>query len=122
MLIFPQASRPMEDTLAGVGLEIKKMLKAKGFDVNDPKYRGYFRNGGFNHSIGMAVHDRLDEFSSKNDPLQVGFVFACDIMARADSVTSVRIEDTVVITADGCEVLSAGLPRTIEDIESFMKK
>ena len=64
----------------------------------------------------------LDEFSSESDSLQVGFVFACDIMARADSVTSVRIEDTVVITADGCEVLSAGLPRSIQEIESFMKQ
>ncbi|MCP4313165.1 MAG: aminopeptidase P family protein [Bacteroidetes bacterium] len=109
-------------TLADVGLEVKEMLKEKGYDTENPKYRGYFRNGGFNHSIGMAVHDKLDGFSSKNDPLQVGFVFACDIMVRADSVTSVRIEDTVVITADGCEVLSAGLPRTIEEIESFMKQ
>ena len=46
-------------TLADVGIEIKKMLLAKGYDIDDPKYKGYFRNGGFNHSIGMAVHDRL---------------------------------------------------------------
>ncbi len=109
-------------TLADVGLEIKNMLKEKGYDVDNPRYRGYLRSGGFNHGIGMAVHDRMDEFNRATEPLQVGFVFACDIMARADSVTSVRIEDTVVITADGCEVLSAGLPRSIEEIEAFMKK
>ena len=109
-------------TLADVGLEVKKMLKEKGYDTENPRYRGYFRNAGFNHSIGMAVHDRMENFSSATEPLQVGFVFACDIMARADSLTSVRIEDTVVITADGCEVLSKGLPRSVEEIESFMKK
>jgi Xaa-Pro aminopeptidase len=70
----------------------------------------------------MAVHDRMDGFSTATEPLQVGFVFACDIMASADSVTTVRIEDTVVITADGCEVLSAGLPRSPEEIEAFMRK
>jgi Xaa-Pro aminopeptidase len=43
-------------------------------------------------------------------------------MAKTDSVTSIRIEDTVVITKDGCEVLSAGLPRTVKEIEAFMKK
>jgi Xaa-Pro aminopeptidase len=37
-------------------------------------------------------------------------------------VTTVRIEDTVVITEDGCEVLSAGLPRSVDEIEAFMKK
>ncbi len=58
-------------TLADVGLEIKKMLMAKGYDIDDPKYKGYFRNGGFNHSIGMAVHDKLDEFSSERDPFRL---------------------------------------------------
>lgn len=109
-------------TLTDVGMEIKKMFEEKGYDLNNPRYGRYFRYGGFNHSIGMAVHDRMDEFSSETEALQPGFVFACDIMAYADSVTTVRIEDTVVITEDGCEVLSAGLPRSIEEIEAFMKK
>jgi len=109
-------------TLADVGMEIKKLFEKKGYDVNNPRHSRYFRNGGFNHSIGMAVHDRMDGFSTTTEPLQVGFVFACDIMAYSDSVTTVRIEDTVVITADGCEVLSAGLPRSAEEIEAFMRK
>ncbi|KPL12331.1 MAG: hypothetical protein AMS26_18210 [Bacteroides sp. SM23_62] len=109
-------------TLADVGAEIKKMFQEKGYDVENSRNSRYFRTGGFNHSIGMAVHDRMDGFSTTTEPLQVGFVFACDIMAYADSVTTVRIEDTVVITPDGCEVLSAGLPRSVEEIEAFMKK
>jgi len=32
----------------------------------------------------------------------------------------VRIEDDVAVTADGHEVLTDGLPKTIEDIEAFM--
>lgn len=32
----------------------------------------------------------------------------------------VRIEDDVVVTRDGCENLSAGIPRTVEAIEQWM--
>jgi len=109
-------------TLADVGNEVRKMLEKKGYDTSERRIKSYIRNGVFNHSIGMAVHDKLDSFDREKDPLQVGFVFACDIMARADSVTSVRIEDMVVITEEGCEILSAGLPRSVEEIETFMKK
>jgi Xaa-Pro aminopeptidase len=77
-------------TLADVGTDIKKMFEEKGYDVNNPRNSRYFRTGGYNHSIGMAVHDRMDGFST-TEPLQVGFVFACDIMAYADSVTTVQM-------------------------------
>ena len=32
----------------------------------------------------------------------------------------VRIEDDILITADGCEVLSKDIIKTVEDIEKFM--
>jgi Xaa-Pro aminopeptidase len=34
----------------------------------------------------------------------------------------IRLEDTVVITKNGCENLSDGIPRTIDEIEALMKK
>jgi Xaa-Pro aminopeptidase len=33
----------------------------------------------------------------------------------------VRVEDTVFITEDGCKNLTAGLPRSIDEIEALMK-
>jgi Xaa-Pro aminopeptidase len=34
----------------------------------------------------------------------------------------VRIEDDVLITDSGCRVLSAGAPKTVNEIESLMKQ
>ena len=34
----------------------------------------------------------------------------------------VRIEDDVIVTADGCENMSGMLPRTVDEIETFMAK
>ena len=109
-------------TLADVGEKVKEVLVENGYDPTERRFQRWLKYGGYNHSIGMAVHDGMGTFAGTDEVLQAGFVFACDIMTRADSVTSVRIEDVMLITEDGCEVLSAGLPRTIEDIEDWMKK
>jgi Xaa-Pro aminopeptidase len=34
----------------------------------------------------------------------------------------VRIEDDVVVTADGCDNLSAGLPRSSSDVEAWIRE
>ena len=33
-----------------------------------------------------------------------------------------RVEDNLLVTEDGCENLSAAIPRTVEDIEAVMRK
>ena len=32
-----------------------------------------------------------------------------------------RIEDDILINEDGCELLTVGLPRTVDEIEEWMK-
>ena len=32
----------------------------------------------------------------------------------------IRIEDTLLVTRDGCQVLSGDIPKTVEEIEAFM--
>jgi Xaa-Pro aminopeptidase len=96
-------------------------LIENGYDPDEPRFRGLVRNGGYNHSVGMAVHDGMGTFNGPEEVLQVGFVFACDInMMYPEIEIGVRLEDTVVITADGCEVLSAGLPRTVKEMEILL--
>lgn len=108
-------------TLKEVGQLIRDYIGAQGYDPDDPKYSGTIRYGGYNHSIGMAVHDFLGYRFDPEEPLAEGFVFACDInWPFPEKELGVRLEDTVVITADGCENLSQGLARTIQEIESLL--
>jgi Xaa-Pro aminopeptidase len=42
-------------------------------------------------------------------------------LARFADVRGIRIEDDVLVTAEGCEVLSRAVPKTIEDVEHAMR-
>ena len=79
----------------------------------------YYMHGS-GHFIGLNVHDVGDT----ND-----IVLAEDMMFTLepglyfdDEKLGIRIEDTILITKDGCEVLSGGIPKTVEEIEAFMAK
>ena len=109
-------------TFGDVGRKVEEFLAGNGFDPSEQRFRGLVRYGGYNHSIGMATHDVMGNFDGPNEVLEPGFVFACDINMPYDEEFGLRLEDTVVITEDGCENLSPGLPRTVAEIEALMKK
>jgi Xaa-Pro aminopeptidase len=97
-------------------MEVREILVKKGFDLNSELMKRF--NGGFGHYVGMAIHD-VGEGPSVLKP---GMVFANEPLAVFEKEKlGVRIEDTVVITETGCENLTAGLPRTVEEIEKLMK-
>ncbi|MFT3742306.1 MAG: Xaa-Pro aminopeptidase [Gammaproteobacteria bacterium] len=82
------------------------------------------------HWLGMDVHD-VGSYKKNNEwrPLQTGMVFTVEpgiyIPAHSDVDAKwwnigVRIEDDILITATGAEVLSSGVPKTIDEIEALM--
>ncbi len=78
----------------------------------------YFIHG-LGHWIGMDVRDVGDNTT----PLAPGMVFTIEpgIYLPAESL-GVRIEDDVLVTATGGEWLSAGAPRSTEEIERVMRE
>jgi Xaa-Pro aminopeptidase len=107
-------------TLEEIRAQANELVKKRGFDLNKDIFKIRTMQPGVSHNVGMAVHDVT---SGPRFPLQPGMVFACDIYAVfADENLGVRVEDTVVITETGCDNLTAGLPREIAEIETFMKK
>jgi Xaa-Pro aminopeptidase len=96
--------------------EVEAILKQRGFDLT----KDYFRRmrGGFGHFVGMATHD----VGGGPRVLKPGMVFANEpYMFWPGEDLGVRVEDTVLITETGCENLTAGIPRTVKEIEEAMR-
>ncbi len=72
---------------------------------------------GAGHFVGMAVHD-VGDYSL---PFQVGMVIAVEpIIEIVEDDLHVRIEDTVLITADGPEILSSAVPKELDEVLALM--
>jgi Xaa-Pro aminopeptidase len=78
----------------------------------------YFIHG-LGHWLGMEVHD----VGNYQTPLAAGMVFTIEpgIYIASENL-GVRIEDDVLVTATGYELLSAGAPRTSADVEAAMRR
>jgi Xaa-Pro aminopeptidase len=65
----------------------------------------------------MTVHD----VGPRGVPLKEGMVFAIEpALYYPEKGFGIRIEDTVLITKDGCENLTKDVPKEIEEIEKLM--
>lgn len=107
-------------TCEEVNEKVKETLAQKGYDISKDLFKMMIRWGGCSHYVGMAVHD---VGGAPRGPLRPGMVFACDILAVFPGEDmGVRVEDTVLITENGCENLTAGIPRKVAEIEALMKQ
>lgn len=98
--------------------------------IESEAYKRFFMHG-TGHWLGRDVHD-VGRYKLDGDwrPLQEGMVLTIEpglyVAADDDSVAQqwrgigIRIEDDVLVTTSGHEVLTKGLPRTVEEIEAYM--
>jgi Xaa-Pro aminopeptidase len=114
---------------------------------NSGQYRIFFMHG-TSHWLGMNVHD-LDVFGAGRNRLEPGMIFTIEpgIYVRPDALDNlpktpenqkfidavrpafekyrgigVRIEDDVLITAEGHRVMTAALPRSLQEVEATMAR
>lgn len=80
--------------------------------------RDYYMHG-VSHHLGLDVHDA----TVPQTQLQPGMILTVEPgLYISEENIGIRIEDDVLVTENGCEVLSKDIIKTIEDIENFMKK
>jgi Xaa-Pro aminopeptidase len=71
---------------------------------------------GTSHYVGMSTHD-----VGNIQPLVPGVVITVEPgLYFPEKNLGIRIEDTVLVTKDGCEVLSQDVPKEIAEVEKLM--
>jgi Xaa-Pro aminopeptidase len=98
--------------------------------IEQEAYKQYYMHK-TGHWIGLDVHD-VGDYTIDGEPrmLESGMVLTVepaiyipkddDTVAKKYRGTGIRIEDDIVVTSDGHEVLSAGVVKTVEEIETLM--
>jgi Xaa-Pro aminopeptidase len=98
--------------------------------VAEGRYKPYYMHG-VGHYLGMDVHDVGSYFDGEIpipfEPgtvitVEPGLYFAPDKLEVPEEYRGigVRIEDDVLVTAQGCEVLSASIPKTVAELEGLI--
>jgi len=104
-----EAARPGA-TQADITRAVDLAMKRRGLNS-----RGLVGDTG--HFVGLSAHD----VGSKGEAFREGMVFAFEpALYVAEKSIGVRITDTVLITRNGCEVLTKAVPKEIDEIEKLL--
>lgn len=112
-------------------IDLKLLTGSLDAVLEQESYRQFYmhRTG---HWLGLDVHDAGDyKTGGEWCLLEPGMVLTVEpgcYIRPAPGVPAalvnigIRIEDDALVTADGCELLSSGAPKTVEAIEALMRE
>ena len=102
--IKPGVTRDVVRTIA------EDIFRRRGFD---PRY-AYI-----GHYVGLSVHDVGDW----NARFEAGMVMAIEpIIDIPDQQLHIRVEDTILVTANGAEVLTSAVPKEVNEMLALIKR
>ena len=109
-----EIGRIMESELIKLGLLDKHDVQKQ--DPKKPLYRKYFMHG-TSHYLGLDVHD----VGNFDWPMKEGMVFTCEPgIYILEEELGIRLENDILITADGPKDLMKNVPIETEEIEELM--
>lgn len=109
-----EVGRIMEEELIKLGLLDKHDVRKQ--DPKNPLFRKYYMHG-TSHSIGLDVHD----VGSFETPMKEGMVFTCEPgIYILEEALGIRLENDILITADGPNDLMKNIPIEVDEIEDLM--
>lgn len=111
-------------------LDLKLLQGSLDQVMEEESYKRFYMHR-TSHWLGKDVHDAGEYKEGENwAPLTPGMVLTIEpgcYIRPADDVPEifwnigVRIEDDAVVTATGCEIITAAAPKAISDIEALMR-
>ena len=121
-----KAVEMLTETMLELGLLVGEKEKL----IEEGEYRKFYMHS-VGHMLGVEVHDVAKTRDGEEYKLfQPGMVMTIEpglyIDPDSENVPpeylgiGVRIEDNILVTESGCEVLTAAVPKTIDEIERFM--
>ena len=113
---FLAPGKPVEETLEVARRAIGEKLLAAGI-IGDMEEMKRVLPHGVSHYVGLDCHDVGDR-----ELLAPGMVVTMEPGAYLPELGfGVRIEDDALITETGAELLSAQIPKTVDEIEAYMR-
>jgi Xaa-Pro aminopeptidase len=89
--------------------------------IADASEIGKYWYGGIGHFLGLECHDMLRLFMKNDLELKEGMIITVEPgLYVPEESTGIRIEDDVLVTKGGCEMLSKGIIKSVDEIEALM--
>lgn len=132
--VHKAAIRVVAEHLHAWGLLPEGVSVDDTLDTEHGQYHRRWMVHGTSHHLGLDVHDcalatREEYMDAELKPgmvltVEPGLYFKADDLLAPERFRGigVRIEDDVLVTEDGCENLSAAMPRTVEDVEAWLAR
>ncbi len=107
------------DQLHEIASQITGEIYAKQGFIDDPKSHLKVSYHKIGHYLGLDIHD----VGKADEVMGPGAVVTVEPgLYLPEEGIGIRIEDDVLITETGCEVLSEDIPKEIEEIETLMNR
>jgi Xaa-Pro aminopeptidase len=122
--VFCKTGKGQREPHAAAVRVITAGLKKLGIITTDNQVSIYFPHG-TSHGMGLDVHDPTPAVLAPGAVFTVEPGIYIPTGSKCDKKwwgIGIRIEDDILITADGYKNLSAGAPRTVAEIEKTMKQ